>query len=69
MNKVIINPLSKEYDELFMANISQFNNAAAKGEKDYSAFYPSFGSGGKEFEFIIYGQSIKGWKPWFKTTD
>ncbi len=69
MNKVISNPLPKEYDELFMENIRAFNNAAAKGEKYYCAFYPSFGSEGKKFEFIIYGQSIKGWKPWFKTTD
>ena len=69
MNKVISNPLSKEYDELFMANISQFNNAATKRDKEYCAFYPSFGSEGKKFEFIIYGQAIKGWKPRFKTTD
>lgn len=55
--------LSEDYDKIFKKNIEVFkkNN---EGTKEYDVFYPSFGiTDKKECDFIVYGQSIKGWTP------
>lgn len=55
--------LSKDYDKLFMQNIEAFKRNKV-GDKKFDVFYPSFGITEKRAcDFIIYGQSIKGWKP------
>jgi hypothetical protein len=55
--------LTDDYDKLFKQNIKEFKLNKV-GEKKYDVFYPSFGITDKsQCDFIIYGQSIKGWTP------
>lgn len=69
MTKIISDLFSAEYNKLFIENIGEFAKAAKNKEEDYCAFYPAFGKDGKDFDFIIYGQAVKGWQPIFKAAD
>ncbi|MCD2422813.1 hypothetical protein LQ567_08575 [Niabella pedocola] len=57
--------LTSGYNQLFLHNINTFK-AQCEKNKEYAAFYPSFGATEHEpAEFLIYGQAVKGWKPVF----
>lgn len=62
--------LSKDFNNEFWNYISEFKNNSGNVYQGYDVFYPSFGT--KDYagcDFLIYGQSIKGWQPSLKELD
>lgn len=71
--KEYYNKLSKDYDSLYIQNISDFQKRKLEisTEDDYFVdFYPSFGIRDNEkSDFLVYGQAVNGWSSGFSLYD
>lgn len=65
------NQLSENYDSVFIQNLHDFEiNAKNKSNKEYCAFYPSFGiRKGEKSDFLIFGQAVNSWYPQFELNE